>query len=48
MAEVQNERGGLDWNNFDDEDGDFSLGDAKPVDTPKACSISDEGCDACQ
>jgi hypothetical protein len=48
MTEVKNEPGGLDWNNFDDEDGDFSLGEIKPVDTPKACSISDGDCEACQ
>lgn len=40
---------GMDWDNFeDDSDDDFLAEGAEPVEAPKACSISDEGCEACQ
>lgn len=40
---------GLDWDDFKGgEDGDFSLGETKPVGAPSACSLDDPSCESCQ
>jgi len=40
---------GLDWDDFKGgDDGDFNLGDTKPVDAPSACSLDDPSCESCQ
>lgn len=46
MSEMKTTDNAFDWDNFDGDD-DF-LADAKPVDVPKACSIADGQCEACQ
>lgn len=39
----------VDWDNFEDSsDDDFLAGAEAPVEPPKACSILDGECEACQ
>lgn len=45
---IQADSGGLDWDGFNGGEDDFKLGETKPVEAPKACSIDSEGCESCQ